>query len=120
MSIAVASRADIFGVIRHDELQDTNEAFVGSFSSGQIIKSWSLGHGRAVTQLGQISLSLGDDGSTIAVSVLPHENNLPKTFHNLRLYYAASGQILKCIRTKRLDWTGLASLWRPSPRVKNP
>src|SRR5438874_8466500 len=57
VSLAVASKADIFAVLTHDELQG-NEVFVGSFSSGQIVKNWSLGQGRAATQLGQISISL--------------------------------------------------------------
>ena len=63
------------------------EVFIGSFSSGQIVKSWSLGKGRMATQLGQVSLSLSDDGSNAVVSSLPDENKLP----NIPTMYASSG-----------------------------
>lgn len=98
MSLAVAWKAGIFGVVTHDELQG-NEVFVGSFASGQIIKSWSLGRGRTATQLGQTSLSLSDDGARIAVSVLPDGNSIPKGFNNLRLYNSGNGEMVKSIRT---------------------
>jgi hypothetical protein len=101
VSLAASSRGDVFGVLTHDELQG-NEAFVGSFSSGQVIKGWSLGKGRTATQLGQTSLSLSEDGSRTAVSVLPDENSLPKGFHNLRLYNSSSGDMVKSIRTDGL------------------
>jgi hypothetical protein len=101
VSLASSSKADLFGVLAHDELQD-NEVFVGSFSSGQITKGWSLGKGRAATQLGQIALSLGDDGSRTAVSILPDANNLPKAFDNLRLYDSRSGEMVKSVRTDGL------------------
>jgi hypothetical protein len=101
VSLAGSSKGDLFGVLTHDELQG-NEAFVGSFSSGQIIKGWSLGKGRAATQLGQVSLSLSDDGSRTAVSVLPDENSLPKSFNNLRVYNSGSGEMIKSIRTDGL------------------
>jgi WD40 repeat protein len=95
------SRGDVFGVLTHDELQG-NEVFVGLFSSGQIIKGWSLGKGRTATQLGQTSLSLSEDGSRAVVPVLPDENSLPKAFNNLRLYNSSNGDILKSIRTDGL------------------
>jgi hypothetical protein len=88
----------VFGVLTHDELQG-NEVFVGSFSSGQIIKGWSLGKGRTATQLGQTALSLSEDGSRTAVTVLPDGNSLPKGFNNLRLYNSSSGDMVKSIRT---------------------
>jgi len=101
VSLAVAPEAGIFAVVTHDELQD-NEVFIGSFSSEQIVKSWSLGRGRTATQLGQISISLSDHGGRIAVSVLPDKNSLPKAFHNLRLYDSGSGEMVKSIRTDGL------------------
>jgi hypothetical protein len=101
VSLAISSKGDLFGVLTHDELQG-NEAFVGSFSSGQITKGWSLGKGRAATQLGQIALSIGDDGSRTAVSILPDSNSLPKAFDNLRLYDSSSGEMVKSARTDGL------------------
>jgi WD40 repeat protein len=101
MSLASSPRADVFGVLTHDELQG-NEVFLGSFSSGQIIKNWSLGRGRAATQLGQISLSISDDGSRTAVSVLPDGNSLPRGFDNLRLYDSGSAEMVKSVRTNGL------------------
>jgi WD40 repeat protein len=101
VSLAGSTSGDVFGVLTHDELQG-NEVFVGSFSSGQIIKGWSLGKGRTATQLGQTSVSLNGDGSRIAVSVLPDENSLPKGFNNLRLYNSSSGDMVKSIRTDGL------------------
>jgi WD40 repeat protein len=101
VSLAVSSKGGFFGALTHDELQD-NEVFIGSFDSEQIIKSWSLGQGRMATELGQISLSLSQDGSKTAVSVLPKENSLPKSFNNLRLYDSGSGRMVKSIRTNGL------------------
>ena len=98
ISLAGSARGDVFGVLTHDELQG-NEVFVGSFSSGQIIRSWSLGRGRTATQLGQTSLSLSEDGSRTAVTVLPDGNSLPRGFNNLRLYNSSSGDMVKSIRT---------------------
>ena len=98
ISLAVSTRGDLFGLLTHDESQD-NEVFIGSFSSERIIKRWSLGRGDTATQLGQISLSLGDDGSRTAVSVLPVENKLPKGFNNLRLYDTSTGEMVRSIRT---------------------
>lgn len=101
ISLAASARQDVFGVLTHDELQG-NEVFVGSFSSGQIIKGWSLGKGRTATQLGQTALSLSEDGSRTAVTVLPDGNSLPKGFNNLRLYNSSSGDMVKSIRTDGL------------------
>lgn len=101
VSVTASSKGNVFGVLTHDELQG-NEAFVGSFSSGQIIKGWSLGKGRVATQLGQTSLSLDGDGSSTAVSALPDENSLPKGFNNLRLYSSSSGEMVKSVRTNGL------------------
>jgi hypothetical protein len=101
VSLAGSARGDVFGVLAHDELQG-NEVFVGSFSSGQIIKGWSLGKGRTATQLGQTSLSLSEDGSRMAVTVLPDGNSLPKGFNNLHLYNSSSGDMVKSIRTDGL------------------
>jgi hypothetical protein len=98
ISLAVPAKGGSFAALTHDELQG-NEVFIGSFSSGQIIKGWNLGQGRTATQLGQISLSLGEDGSKTAVSVLPGENSLPKGFDNLRLFNSGSGEMVKSIRT---------------------
>lgn len=101
VSVAGSSKGDSFGVLTHDELQG-NEAFIGSFSSGQITKSWNLGKGRTTTQLGLVSMALNDDGSMAAVSMLPDENSLPKTFANLRLYHSRSGERMKSLRTDGL------------------
>lgn len=101
ISLAASARGDVFGVLTHDE-QEGNEVFVGSFSSGQIIKSWSLGKGRTATQLGQTSLSLSEDGSRTAITMLPDGNRLPKGFRNLRLYGSCGGDIVKSIRTDGL------------------
>ena len=100
VSLAVASNAAIFGLLTHDELQD-NEIFVGSFSSGRIIKSWSLGRGRTATPLGHTSLSLSDDGLRTAVSLAPYRDRRPKNFTNLRLYKSDSAEVLRAIRTDR-------------------
>lgn len=101
ISLAGSARGDVFGVLTHDELQG-NEVFVGLFPSGQIIKSWSLGKGRTATQLGQTSLSLSEDGSRTAITVLPDGNSLPKSFENLRLYSSSGGDMVKSIRTDGL------------------
>jgi hypothetical protein len=101
VSLAGSSKGDSFGVLTHDELQG-NEAFVGSFSSGQITRGWSLGKGRTATQLGQVSIALNDDGSMAAVSVLPDGSSLPKTFNNLRLYHSSNGEMVKSFRTDGL------------------
>ena len=101
VSLAGSSHGDSFGVLTHDELQG-NEAFVGSFSSGQVTKGWSLGKGRTATQLGQVSIALNDDGSMAGVSVLPDGNSLPKAFNNLRLYRSSNGEMVKSLRTDGL------------------
>lgn len=101
ISLAVPSKGSSFGALTHDELQG-NEVFIGSFSSGQIVKGWNLGQGRTATQLGQTSVSLGEDGSKTAVSVLPREDSIPKGFNNLRLYNSGSGEMVKSIRTDGL------------------
>jgi hypothetical protein len=101
ISLAVPSKGGSFGALTHHELQGS-EVFIGSFSSGQIVKGWNLGQGRTATQLGQTSLSLGGDGSKAAVSLLPGENSLPKGFNNLRLYDSGSGEMVKSIRTDGL------------------
>jgi hypothetical protein len=61
VSLVVSSKGGFFGALTHDELQG-NEVFIGSYSSGQIIKSWSLGQGRTATELGHTSLSMSEDG----------------------------------------------------------
>lgn len=101
VSLSTSAKDDMFGVLTHDELQG-NEAFIGSFSSGQVIRGWRLGKGRTATQLGQVSISLGDAGSRTAVSVLPDENSLPKTFNNVRVYDSTSGEMVRSIRTDGL------------------
>ncbi len=103
VDVSVASKAGLFGVLTHDGQGDVNEIFIGSFSSGQIIRSWILGGGRAQTQLGQTSLSLSDDGLLTAVSAVPPDGDrLPKDFDNLRLYKSDSGEMVKAIRTDGL------------------
>lgn len=101
VSLAGSSKGDSFGVLTHDELQG-NEAFIGSFSSGQITKRWNVGKGRTATQLGQVSIALNDDGSMAAVSMLPDGTSLPKTFDNLRLYHSSNGEVVKSLRTDGL------------------
>ena len=101
VSLAVAPKADTFGVVTHDALHD-NEVFVGSIAPGQFNRRWSLGRGRTATQLGQISLSLSGDGLQVAVSTLPDGNRLPRNFNNLRLFSATSGYPQKSIRTEGL------------------
>lgn len=116
VSLAGSANGDVFGVLTHDELQG-NEVFVGSFSSGKIIKGWSLGKGRTATQLGQTSVSLNEDGSRIAVSVLPDGNSLPKGFNNLRLYNSSNGVVMKSIRTDGLVGPSRAPPQRQYPRI---
>ncbi len=101
VSLASSSRGDWFAVLTHDELKG-NEVFVGSFSFGQISKSWSLGKGRTATQLGQTSIALSDDGSIVAVSVLPDGNRPSKGFNNLLLYRSNDGKMVKSLRTDGL------------------
>ena len=55
--ISTASNGDAFGILTSDEMQG-QEVFIGSFSSGQIVKHWRLGSGRIATQLGEVALSL--------------------------------------------------------------
>jgi hypothetical protein len=100
VSIAVASNADVFGVLTHDE-QGVNEIFLGTLSSGQIGKSWGLEHGPTFGALGQTSLSFSDDGTRIAVSVLPDGYRFSKDFNNLHVYNA-DGKELMSIRTDSL------------------
>lgn len=92
--MSVSARGNVFGVLTHDEMQG-EEVFIGSFSSGQIVKSWSLGKGRMATQLGQVSLSLSDDGSNAVVSSLPDENKLP---NNVCFFNSNSGELIKSVR----------------------
>jgi hypothetical protein len=102
VSLAVASNENVFGVLTHDGL-GANEIFVGSISSGQIIKGWSLGHGRTSSEMGRTSLSLSKDGSRTAVSVVPPDgDHLPKDFNNLRLYKSDSGVLIEAVRTDGL------------------
>jgi len=101
ISLATASKADIFGVLTHDELRG-NEIFIGSFSSLAISKSWSIGQGRTFSQIGHSALSLADDGLQVAVSILPEGNKVPKNFDNLRLYDSKTGSPLNMIRTGAL------------------
>lgn len=101
--VAVASNAELFGVLTHDGQADVNEIFIGSFSSRQIIRNWVLGYGRDRTELGQTSLSLTEDGSRTAVSVVPQDrDHLPRDFNNLRVYKSESGELIEAIRTDGL------------------
>ena len=101
--VSVASKVGLFGVLTHEGQSNVNEIFIGSFSSGQIIRSWILGGGRAQTQLGQTSLSLSEDGLHTAVSVVPPDGDrLPKDFNNLLLYKSDSGEMVKALRTDGL------------------
>ena len=101
--VAVASNADLFGVLTHDGPADVNEIFIGSFSSGQITRKWSVGQGRSLGGLGRISLSLSEDGLRTVVSVAPpNRDHPPKDFNNIRLYDSKSGQLLEAIRTNSL------------------
>jgi hypothetical protein len=102
VSLSVSAKGNVFGVLAHDEMQGGNELFIGSFSSGRIVKSWSLGRGRIATQLGQVSLSVSEDGSNAVVTLLPEENRLPKRFNNVRLFRSTSGELLKSMRTDEL------------------
>lgn len=101
ISLAASSKGDVFGVLTHDELQG-KEVFLGSFSSGRIVKSWALGKGRTAAQLGQTCMSLSADGSRFVVSVLPGGNNVPRGFDNLRLYNSSTGDLVKSVRTDSL------------------
>jgi hypothetical protein len=82
--VALASplRGDFIGAVTADALTDEHKVFIVSFSSGQILKSWGLGNGRVGSELGEISLSLSEDGSSLLVPVLPYGNSLPKGFYN--------------------------------------
>jgi hypothetical protein len=94
IALARPLSGDLFGA-----LTDDNEVFLGSFSSGQILESWSLGKGRTGSELGQVSLSLSQDGSNVLVPVLPFGNSLPKALRNLRLFASRNGEIVKSVRT---------------------
>jgi hypothetical protein len=101
--VVVASNTQLFGVLTHDGQAQVNQIFIGSFSSGQIIRNWVLGDGRFQSELGQTSLSLSGDGSHTIASVVPrNRDRLPKDFDNIRLYDSDSGQLLKAIRTDNL------------------
>lgn len=100
VNLAVASNAEVFAVLTNDLQMGTNELFIGSFPSGEIVKSWSVGEGRSQSELGQISVSLSADGQRIAVSIMPlKKNTLPKNFNNLRLYKSDTGELISAIRT---------------------
>lgn len=101
VSLSVSAKGNVFAVLTHDEMQG-NELFIGSFSLAQIVKSWRLGGGRVATQLGQVSLSLSEDGSNAVVPLLPDENKLPKRFNNVRLFKSTSGELVKSMRTDGL------------------
>jgi hypothetical protein len=101
ISVVSSLKSDTFGVVTHDE-SGSDEVFVGSFSSGQIVRTWALGHVRAATRLGETSVSVNDDGSLVAVSVLPDQKRVPKVFENLRLYKSSNGEMVKSIRAKGL------------------
>jgi hypothetical protein len=97
VSLARPSKGDLFGV-----LTSGNDVFMGSFSSGQILRTWGLGKGRSGSELGQTSLALNEDGSSLIVPLLPYGNSLPKGFDNLRLYNPGTGEMVKSIRTNGL------------------
>jgi len=100
-SLAVASRAEIFGALTHDEIGRRNELFVGSFRSGggRIINHWGLTQGRVLPLAG---LSLNDDGSRVVTSMVPNQNRFPGDFDNLRLYESDSGKLVESIHTDGL------------------
>lgn len=97
-NLAVASNAEVFAVLTDDLQTGTNEVFIGSFPSAEIVKNWSIGEGRSQSELGQTSLSLSADGLRIAVSIMPL-NKPPKNFNNLRLYRSDTGELISAIRT---------------------
>jgi len=101
VSISFSVKGNVFGVLTHDEVEG-EEVFIGSFSSAQIVSSWNLGRGRMATQLGQISLSLSEDGSDTLVSLLPDQDKLPKDFENVRLFDSNTGKVLKSLHTDGL------------------
>jgi hypothetical protein len=102
VSLERSARGDLFGVLTN-KLYGDEEVFVGSFSSGQILKSWSLGSGRSSgSLLAAVSLSLNEDGSSLIVPVLPPGNSLPKGLYNLHLFDSRSGAMVKSVRTSRL------------------
>lgn len=98
VTVAVAPKGPLFGVLTHDEL-DGNEIFVGSFDLGRITKSWNIGRGRTSTQLGHAGLSFSNDGSSIAVSILPSSNTVPKGFDNIRVFNTDTGELVTSMRT---------------------
>jgi hypothetical protein len=98
IGLASSSRGYVFGVLTHDEVQD-NEVFVGSFSSGRILRRWTLGAGPALGEFGAISFSFAEDGVGLAVSARTYENSPPKGFNNLRLFNSMNGLMPKPIRT---------------------
>ncbi len=100
VAFAAASSAGVFGVLTHDGL-GVNEVFIGTLP-GQIIKSWSFGHGPVRTQLGGTSLFLSETGSRVAVSLLPDTGTAPKNFNGLRVYESATGRLIAGIPTKNL------------------
>jgi len=103
VSLAHASNAGVFAALTHDEQLGTNEIFIGTFPSGQVIRSWTLGYGRTQTELGQTSLFLSEDGSRTIVSVVPpKQGSLPKDFKNIRLYKSDNGELIGAIRTDGL------------------
>jgi WD40 repeat protein len=99
--LSVSAKENVFAVLTHDETRG-NELFVGSFSLGRIVKSWNLGRGRIATELGQISLSLSEDGSTVVATLLSDEDKVPKQFKNVRLFRSTTGEPLKSVRTDGL------------------
>jgi hypothetical protein len=101
VSLSLSAKGNVFGVLTHDEVEG-EEVFIGSFSSAQIVSSWNLGRGRMATQLGQMSLSLSEDGSNAVVSLLPEQDKLPRGFDNVRLFNSNTGRVIKSVRTDGL------------------
>ena len=101
ISLATSSHADMLAALIHAETSDDEICFV-SFSSAKVTNRWTLGKERASTQLGQISVSLNEDGSRTAVSALPDGDKVPRTFANIRLYDSSDGKLVQSIRTTSL------------------
>lgn len=76
-NLAVASNAEVFAVLTDDVQTGTNEVFIGSFPTGEVVKNWGIGEGRSRSELGQTSLSLSADGLRVAVSIMPPKKDKP-------------------------------------------
>ncbi len=98
--ILARSSGDLFVVLTEEEPEGINEVFVGSFSMRQVFKKWSVGQKGSAGPARINWLSLNEDGSNLAASMVPPviESRPPRGFLNLRVFNTRTGETLKSAR----------------------